>query len=79
MAFSSILRTLRRSPLTQELLTKLGDNRSLTLQGIPRFPKGLVASALSQAESRSLLVVTATMEEANRWTAQLEAMIKALR
>ncbi|MDB9519369.1 transcription-repair coupling factor [Roseofilum reptotaenium CS-1145] len=75
MAFSSILRTLRRSPLTQELLTKLkGDNRTLALQGIPRFPKGLVASALSQAESRSLLVVTATMEEANRWTAQLEAM-----
>ncbi|MBP0032258.1 MAG: transcription-repair coupling factor [Roseofilum sp. Belize BBD 4] len=75
MAFSSILRTLRRSPLTQELLTKLkGENRTLALQGIPRFPKGLIASALSQAESRSLLLVAATMEEANRWTAQLEAM-----
>ncbi|MDJ1182786.1 transcription-repair coupling factor [Roseofilum casamattae] len=75
MPFSSIIRTLQRSQLTQELLSKLKrDNQTLVLNGIPRFPKGLVSSALAQEESRLLLVVTATTEEANRWVAQLEAM-----
>jgi transcription-repair coupling factor (superfamily II helicase) len=34
----------------------------------------LVASALAQQEGQSLLVVTATLEEAGRWVAGLEAM-----
>ncbi|GAB4158403.1 MAG: transcription-repair coupling factor [Cyanobacteria bacterium J069] len=63
-----------RSPLTAELLTKLDQQRRLTLNGIARLPKGLVASALAQAAQRPLLVVAATLEEAGRWTVQLEAM-----
>ncbi|GAB4234837.1 MAG: transcription-repair coupling factor [Elainellaceae cyanobacterium] len=74
MAFSSITRALSRSPLTAELLTKLNQQRSLHLNGISRLPKGLIASALAQSEKRNLLVVTATLEEAGRWAAQLEAM-----
>lgn len=74
MAFSSIIRALGRSPLTTELLTKLKQQQVLKLNGVSRLPKGLVASALAQTESRPLLVVTATLEEAGRWTAQLEAM-----
>src|SRR6476469_731234 len=74
MAFSSIIRALGRSPLTAELLTKLNQQQLLRLNGVSRLPKGLVASALAQAASRNLLVITATLEEAGRWTAPLEAM-----
>lgn len=74
MAFSSIIRALGRSPLTGELLTKLNQQHTLTLNGVARIPKGLVASALAQAQSRPLLIVTATLEEAGRWAVQLEAM-----
>ncbi|PSB33104.1 transcription-repair coupling factor [Stenomitos frigidus] len=74
MAFSSITRALGRSPLTTELLAKLQQHKHLKLNGLARLPKGLVSSALAQAQSRNLLVVTATLEEAGRWTAQLEAM-----
>jgi transcription-repair coupling factor (superfamily II helicase) len=74
MTFSSIIRTLGRSPLATELLAKLKRHHCLQLNGIARLPKGLVASALAQQEGRNLLAVTATLEEAGRWVAQLEAM-----
>ncbi|MCX7594379.1 MAG: transcription-repair coupling factor [Fischerella sp.] len=74
MAFSSIVRALGRSPLTSELLSKLNRQQDLRLNGIPRLPKGLVASALAQTEEQNLFVICATLEEAGRWTAQLEAM-----
>jgi len=74
MAFSSIVRALGRSPLTAELQAKLTQQKSLHLSGVARIPKGLVASAMAQSQPRPLLVVTATLEEAGRWTAQLEAM-----
>ncbi|KAF3883739.1 MULTISPECIES: transcription-repair coupling factor [Nostocales] len=74
MAFSSIVRALGRSSLTTELLSKLNRQQELLLSGIPRLPKGLVASALAQTEGRNLFVVCATLEEAGRWTTQLEAM-----
>jgi transcription-repair coupling factor (superfamily II helicase) len=74
MAFSSIIRTLEQSPLTGELLAKLNRQSSLHLNGIARLPKGLVSSAIAKASGRNLLVVCATLEEASRWAAQLEAM-----
>jgi transcription-repair coupling factor (superfamily II helicase) len=74
MAFSSIIRTLERSPLTSELLSKLNRQQSLHLNGVPRLPKGLVASAMAKARASNLFVVTSTLEEASRWAAQLEAM-----
>ena len=74
MTFSSIIRTLERSPLTSELLAKLNRQLSIHLNGVPRLPKGLVVSALAKAAGRTLFVVCATLEEASRWAAQLEAM-----
>ncbi len=74
MAFSSIVRALGRSPLTTELNTKLNRQRLCRLNGVSRLPKGLVASALAQTERQNLFVVCATLEEAGRWAAQLEAM-----
>jgi transcription-repair coupling factor (superfamily II helicase) len=74
MAFSALIRTLERSQLAAELLSKLQQQGMLQLTGLPRLPKGLVASALAQGSQRNLFVVTATVEEAGRWAAQLEAM-----
>jgi transcription-repair coupling factor (superfamily II helicase) len=74
MAFSSIVRALARSPLTTELLSKLNRQQDLRLNGIPRLPKGLIASALAQNSDKNLFVVCATLEEAGRAYAQLEAM-----
>lgn len=74
MAFSSIVRALGRSPLTEELLAKLQQQQTLTLNGVARLPKGLVTSALAQQQQKPLLVITPTLEEAGRWAAQLDAM-----
>ncbi len=74
MPFSSIVRALSRSLLTAELITKLNKQQELRLNGISRLPKGLVASALANYEDQNLCVVCATLEEAGRVFAQMEAM-----
>ena len=74
MSFSSIVRALARSPLTTEFVSKLNRQQELRLNGIPRLPKGLVASALAQSQGKDLFVVCATLEDAGRVYAQLEAM-----
>jgi transcription-repair coupling factor (superfamily II helicase) len=74
MSFSSIVRALARSPLTTELIAKLHKQQELRLNGISRLPKGLVASALANHEGRDLFLVCATLEEAGRVYAQMEAM-----
>ncbi len=74
MSFSSIVRALARSPLTTEFISKLNRQQELRLNGISRLPKALVASALAQAQGKNLFVVCATLEEAGRVYALLEAM-----
>jgi transcription-repair coupling factor (superfamily II helicase) len=74
MVFDSVIRTLRRSPLTSELLGKLKQYGSLELKGISPLVKGLISSSFAQSQAGSLLVICATLEEAGRWAAQLEAM-----
>ncbi|AFZ59940.1 transcription-repair coupling factor [Anabaena cylindrica FACHB-243] len=74
MAFSSIVRALARSPLTAELTLKLNKQQELRLNGISRLPKTLIASALANSEGKDLCVVCATLEEAGRVYAQMEAM-----
>jgi Transcription-repair coupling factor (superfamily II helicase) len=74
MSFIPLVRFLAQSGLMQELAARLRSRRQADLQGAGRIPKGLIASALAQQEGRSLLVITATLEEAGRWTAQLEGM-----
>ena len=69
-----MIRTIQRSPLTKELLSKLQKHHELQLNGVGRFPKGLVASALAQQRQEHLFLITATLEEAGRWATQLEAM-----
>ncbi len=74
MPFSSVIRSLMRSPLTDELESKLERSHQLTLSGLSRVGKGIVSSTLSQKQERLMLVITATIEEAGRWSVQLETM-----
>lgn len=74
MAFSSLIHTLQRSPLTDEFLTRWDRQGQLYFTGASRLVKGLVSSALAQQKGVPLVVVTATLEEAGRWAVQLEAM-----
>jgi len=74
MVFSAIVRSLARSPLTAELINKLNKQQELRLNGISRLPKGLVVSALASQGDRALCLVCATLEEAGRVYAQMEAM-----
>ncbi len=66
MTFSALVRSLGRSRLTEELLTKLGQTHVLNLNGLARLPKGLVVSAIAQVRSQHLCVIAATLEEAGR-------------
>jgi len=74
MPFAPVIRALTRSPLTRDLSAKLDQHRHLHLCGAARLPKGLLASTLAQSRQESLLVICASLEEAARWSAQLEAM-----
>jgi transcription-repair coupling factor (superfamily II helicase) len=74
MPFCSVIRSLIRSPLTDELESKLSRSQHLTLSGLSRVSKGLVSSILSQKQERLMLVIAATIEEAGRWSVQLETM-----
>ena len=74
MAFSSVVRTLGRTALTQELTSSLERDGRLQLDGVPRFPKGLMVSALAHQRQQHLCLIAATLEEAGRWAAQLQEM-----
>ncbi|MEA5619990.1 transcription-repair coupling factor [Cronbergia sp. UHCC 0137] len=74
MAFSSIVRSLARSPLTAELITKLHRQQELRLNGISRLAKILVTSALASHQGRDLFLICATLEEAGRIFALMEVM-----
>ncbi len=73
MSFTPLVRSLGHAPILGQWLTQL-DEQPLQLKGLTRLAKGLVTSALAQQAERSLLVIAATLEEAGRWSVQLEAM-----
>ncbi len=70
MSFIPLVRALAHRPLLTEWSSHLGQE-PLVLTGVTRLAKGLLASALAQG---SLCVITATLEDAGRWSTQLEAM-----
>ncbi|MCM1985027.1 transcription-repair coupling factor [Lyngbya confervoides] len=73
-SFSAVVRALSQSRLATELSSKLDQQQFLDLNGVARLPKGLVTSAIAQLRSQPLCIITATLEEASRWAAQLESM-----
>ncbi|WP_448532900.1 transcription-repair coupling factor [Parathermosynechococcus lividus] len=74
MSLVALCRSWAKLPLTAELLSKLQQQRSLTLTGMPRLVKGLITSTLAQHCQHSLCIVTSTLEEGARWATQLELM-----
>jgi len=74
MAFSSIIRNLEQSALTQELSQKLELQGRLRLGGASTLAQGFVTTAIANTHPRPLCCIAATIEEAGRWAAQLEAM-----
>jgi transcription-repair coupling factor (superfamily II helicase) len=72
MSFLPLVRFLSQAPLTAELCAQV--EHPLLLKGLSRLAKGLIGSALAQYQCHPLCVITATLEEAGRWSAQLEAM-----
>ncbi len=74
MVLSSVVRTLQRSSLTQELSNKLQKSGALELSGISRLAKGIVVSSLAQSQEKNILIVCATLEESGRWASQMEVM-----
>ena len=73
-SFSAVVRSISNTRLASELSSRLDKEQKLDLSGIARLPKGLVVSAIAQLREQPLCVVTATLEEASRWAAQLESM-----
>ncbi|WP_069791528.1 transcription-repair coupling factor [Cyanobacterium sp. IPPAS B-1200] len=74
MTFSSVIRAIAHSPLTNELINKINPDKPFHLQGASRLVKGLVTSALAQKQNKNLLIICATLEESARWMANIEAM-----
>ncbi len=74
MPLSSLVRLLKTTALTGELLERSQRSERLLMRGGGRVARALVASALAQRAEQSMLVVVPTLEEAGRWTALLDLM-----
>lgn len=74
MSLSSLVHGMRRSPITADYAQKVEHQRHLSFGGGSRLVKGLLAAAIAQERGCPLLIVTATMEEAGRWAAQMETL-----
>ena len=55
MTFSSVIRAIAHSPLTNELTNKIKPDKPFHLQGASRLVKGLVTSALAQKTEQKFI------------------------
>ena len=74
MTFTSVLENIARSPIATKIGEKLKTAKSISLSGLSRLGKGLISTHLCQQQTKPLLIVTATVEEATRWALQLQSM-----
>ena len=74
MPFRSVIQKIAQAPLSIKIGEKLKTAKSISLSGLSRLGKGLISSHLCQQQSKPLLIVAATVEEATRWALQLQAM-----
>ncbi|MCA2736442.1 MAG: transcription-repair coupling factor, partial [Microcystis sp. M158S2] len=74
MTFTAVLENIARSPIATKIGDKLKIAKSISLSGLSRLGKGLVSTHLCQQQTKPLLIVTATVEEATRWALQLQSM-----
>lgn len=74
MPFRSVIQKIAQAPLSIKIGEKLKIAKSISLSGLSRLGKGLISSHLCQQQSKPLLIIAATVEEATRWALQLQAM-----
>ncbi|MFN6067436.1 MAG: hypothetical protein ACK45T_09755, partial [Pseudanabaena sp.] len=74
MTFTAVLENIARSPIATKIGEKLKTAKSISLSGLSRLGKGLISTHLCQQQTKPLLIVTATLEEATRWALQLQSM-----
>ncbi len=74
MPFRSVIQKIAKAPLSIRIGEKLKTAKSISLSGLSRLGKGLISSHLCQEQSKPLLIIAATVEEATRWALQLQAM-----
>ena len=74
MTFTAVLENIARSQIVAKIGEKLKTAKSISLSGLSRLGKGLISSYLCQQQSKPLLIIAATVEEATRWALQLQAM-----
>jgi transcription-repair coupling factor (superfamily II helicase) len=74
MTFTAVLENIARSPIATKIGEKLTTAKSISLSGLSRLGKGLISTHLCQQQTKPLLIVTATVEEATRWALQLQSM-----
>ena len=67
MSLESIAKYLENHQLTNELIERTNRKDRLILTGASRTAKALITSSLAKKESKKLLVIVPTLEEANRW------------
>ena len=67
MSLESIAKRLEDHPLTNELIERTNRNERLILTGASRTAKALITTSLATKESRKLLVIVPTLEDATRW------------
>ncbi|MFN4831627.1 MAG: hypothetical protein ACK5L1_05400 [Pseudanabaena sp.] len=74
MTFTAVLENIARSTIATKIGEKLKTAKSISLSGLSRLGKGLISTHLCQHQTKPLLIVTATVEEATRWALQLQSM-----
>ncbi len=67
MSLESIARYLENHPLTNELIGRSNREERLILTGASRTAKALITTSLAKKESKKLLIIVPTLEEATRW------------
>ena len=67
MSLESIAKYLEKHHLTTELIERTNREERLILTGASRTAKALITTSLAKNESKRLLVIVPTLEDATRW------------
>ena len=67
MSLESIAKYLEKHHLTTELIERTNRVERLILTGASRTAKALITTSLAKNESKRLLVIVPTLEDATRW------------
>ena len=67
MSLESIVKHLENHKLTNELIGRSNREERLILTGASRTAKALISTSLAKKESKTLLVIVPTLEDATRW------------